>query len=1041
MNRRSTRYLLILLLHAPLAALHAADATSPQPVVPGGGAGSKTVVTVSASTAEFPRKSEGDVIELNDGRLLLVSMEFGGDGSDYARTRLVAHESADSGLTWERHRIITDTTPGDVNVYSPNLIHAKDGGILLLFHRYHGKGDGNRESFTLYAWKSADEGRTFAPFAEFAVKQDLALCNATVKRLASGRLLLPACGSEPGDHGPWGKYAAAVLYSDDDGRTWREASRRLNLPKRGAMEPHVEQTGDGRVLMVMRNQLGALHMSESADEGGHWSEPKPTGLTSPESCPELTRIPATGDLLIIWNNTFDAAFRSHYGKRSPLTAAVSRDHGKTWQHVRDIETDPTRAFSNPGCRFTRDGKAILNYWTCEYLPDWRMQDVIDLRVAVIDTAWFYGTPAGPSASPAAARETEFVLVAKDTPPAPIVVFSDAPPRTREAAIELAGYIERISGQRPAVLDGEPDPLPERALWVGVQPAVRRLFPQIDFEFAHPEEIVVAVDQQHAVVAGRDRWDPAQLDVLGRDGPIPGKQREYGTVNAVYTFLQDQLGVRWLWPGELGEDFQKRDRIAIRQPFEYRYHPQIRSRGGVFHFSSLGNKGYGRAHEWTLRQRLQLDSLEMAGGHGFSDWWERYHESHPDIFALQPDGTRSGFPNPRTVKLCQSNPQVWELWLENVAEDLKNDPNRSVFNASPNDGWTSGHCVCPQCCAWDHPDGEPRVFHWYKQSAERPALSDRDVTFANTLADLLEQRYPGRGYRVLMISYGHSRPAPVKARPADNVIMSLVANFFGRTGLVDRGSTRGDTYRQQFEAWAKIVPSMLWRPNTGSPAGWQQGLPDLHIRQTVRDLKDVAAANCEGIFIDGVWEHWATQGPLYYVLAQLVWNPAADADAVLDDYYRRGFGPAAGPVREYFEALEQARMSFTAQHGEAGVFSFPLLYTDELLDQSQTRLDRADAAVPADSIFAQRVAFVRAGLRYTRLQVENIGLMERYWRRTDDALAAAVKGNWAAIEQLIADHLYALNWGPLRPSTPRMLGLHPDHPNPKAKRAPPQKPDQ
>jgi hypothetical protein len=177
---------------------------------------------------------------------------------------------------------------------------------------------------------------------------------------------------------------------------------------------------------------------------------------------------------------------------------------------------------------------------------------------------------------------------------------------------------------------------------------------------------------------------------------------------------------------------------------------------------------------------------------------------------------------------------------------------------------------------------------------RPATSDRDVTFANKLGELLKQKYPGKDYRVLMLSYGHSRPAPVKARPADNVIMTIVANFFGRTGLVDRGSTRGDTYRQQFEAWAKIVPSMFWRPNTGSPAGWQQGLPDIHVAQTIRDFKDVAAANCIGIYIDGVWEHWATVGPLYYIMAQLAWNPAADADAILSDYYTRRSSPPRSP---------------------------------------------------------------------------------------------------------------------------------------------------
>ena len=272
-----------------------------------------------------------------------------------------------------------------------------------------------------------------------------------------------------------------------------------------------------------------------------------------------------------------------------------------------------------------------------------------------------------------------------------------------------------------------------------------------------------------------------------------------------------------------------------------------------------------------------------------------------------------------------------------------------------------------------------------------------------------------------------------ARPSQHVIMSIVANFYGRTVLVDRGSTRGDTYRQQFEAWSGIVSSMLWRPNTGSPAGWQQGLPDLSTQQTIRDLKDVAAAHCEGIFIDSVWEHWATQGPQYYVMAQLVWNPSAEPEAILADYYGRAFGPAAASVREYFEGLEKERMVFTATNNEAGLFSFPNLYTEGLLAESQVRLDQAAAAVPADSVFAKRVAFVQAGLTYTRLQMENCVLMEGYWSKPEEAVAERVKQNWVTLEKLVADHPYSINWGPVRPGSPRTLGLHPDFPNPKAKK--------
>lgn len=347
----------------------------------------RRIITVAESSPSYPRKSEGDIVELRDGRLLLIYMEFSGDGSDFARSRFVAQESADHGITWSGHRVIAETAAGDVNVYSPNLVRSSDGGILLTFMRQH---RATPLATTMYAWKSQDEGQTFEPFSDFMSGRDFSVCNAVVKRLRCGRLLLPVSCTSAGNANA---YDATALYSDDDGATWRQSANRVCLPMRGAMEPHVEQTRDGqRVLMVVRNQLGALFISESRDDGATWSLPQTTGLPSPESCPELTRIPSTGDLLMIWNNSpYDPAYASHFGKRCPLTAAVSKDDGRTWTHVRDIENDPLCAYSNPGCRFTQSGgAAVVNYWTCRYAEGGFMTDLIDERVALLDTDWFYG---------------------------------------------------------------------------------------------------------------------------------------------------------------------------------------------------------------------------------------------------------------------------------------------------------------------------------------------------------------------------------------------------------------------------------------------------------------------------------------------------------------------------------------------------------------------------------------------------------------------------------------------------------------------------
>ncbi len=70
------------------------------------------------------------------------------------------------------------------------------------------------------------------------------------------------------------------------------------------MEPEVIELIDGRVMMIVRTQLGYIANSYSSDGGDTWSEPGRLSVQAPEAPATLRRIPATGDLLLIWNNTF-----------------------------------------------------------------------------------------------------------------------------------------------------------------------------------------------------------------------------------------------------------------------------------------------------------------------------------------------------------------------------------------------------------------------------------------------------------------------------------------------------------------------------------------------------------------------------------------------------------------------------------------------------------------------------------------------------------------------------------------------------------------
>ena len=327
---------------------------------------------------------KGGLVELRDGRLMGVIRG------------LLKFYSEDRGRTYSE--------PEPILANGEQIIgHGDPGGVLRLKSgaigmTYFGPvtpddlpkfGPAGRARFedeqrALFFRKSTDEGETWGPAHRVAgpgVILSYAL-HDTMIRLQSGRLIWPCYGGVEGytptnpprveglDRGighlwyPESLTPTRIYYSDDEGERWSVSEDELMLwidGGRGNLdamhEPTVAEAKDGRLALLARcGQMRAVQ-SFSYDQGETWTLPELSELNSSNAPIRVRRIPATGDLMVVWNQVTAAEHRAGYG-RERLSAAISKDSGRSWTNFRNIHVSPGLDESPRGSdpeppRFTR----------------------------------------------------------------------------------------------------------------------------------------------------------------------------------------------------------------------------------------------------------------------------------------------------------------------------------------------------------------------------------------------------------------------------------------------------------------------------------------------------------------------------------------------------------------------------------------------------------------------------------------------------------------------------------------------------------------
>ncbi len=577
-----------------------------------------------------------------------------------------------------------------------------------------------------------------------------------------------------------------------------------------------------------------------------------------------------------------------------------------------------------------------------------------------------------------------VTLVRDGQPAALIVIPDSPAQVVEyAARELAHHVRRASGATLETVR-EAD-LGDRAgsrVFIGACEATAAA--GINVTSLPPEGWVARIVGEDLFLAGSDR-SGYQLY-----GPVWA-----GSLWATYELLETELGVRWLWPGELGEFVPTADTIVLpdldRTGAPAFLQRSLRSAmalaGNRMGPEMLESEGYRQAQAdervWLRRMRMG-NTVTFTYGHAFGDWWERFGDAHPEWFNLLPNGRREPLGHPSHISMCVAEPGLHEQIVAEWWQRRQEHPDGPVnVNCCEND--TAGLCVCDRCLAWDVlPPGqtpEERMAlvreRWetltpdrYRWDTGLGSLSDRYARFYLAVQELAREHDPDA--MVFGYAYGNYREPPREVRLNADVIIGYVPGIRFPASAEERQSRR-----DEWQGWADAGASLLLRPNYFL---YGYCMPYVFAEQFGREFGFCARNGMIGTDFDSLTGMWATQGPNLYMLGRMHATPLADPQAVLAEYYA-GFGPAAEEVRAYFDYWEARSEELIA--GMSGgwheyVARLHEIWTEEMFAQARPLLDAARSAADGPE-FAARVAFLEQGFEHARLTAE----VSRVFATTDD----------------------------------------------------------
>ncbi len=428
-----------------------------------------------------------------------------------------------------------------------------------------------------------------------------------------------------------------------------------------------------------------------------------------------------------------------------------------------------------------------------------------------------------------------------------IVLPDEPNAVEKtAARELSEHFKLVTGADFKTV-AEKDVAPDAKSLIFLGDTAKA--PKKDYRF---DEILIKMDDGNLILAGHERR---------------------GCLYAVYSFLQDVVGVRWWAPEETF--IPKKPTLVIPDDLSISYAPQMISRE-MYHRKA-------QPEVFSARMKGNGHLTPEYGGavriihfvHSFYKYLPpaKYFDTHPDWYS-EIDGKRTH----ERAQLCLTNDEMIEELTKNVLDTLRKHPDAKMIDISQNDWY--GFCTCEKCKAMDEAEGSHAGTLLY---------------MLNRVAEAVEKEFPD--VLVETLAYQYTRKPPKHIQPRDNVLIRLCTIECSYIQPLDGEQNR--EFAADMEGWSKLAKHLfIWDyvTNYNDYIG-----PHPNLRVLAPNVRYFVKHGAIGLFEEGEGDDFCELKN--WLLMRVMWEPDLDEDELIDEFLRGYYGEAVAPMlQEYWDVL-------------------------------------------------------------------------------------------------------------------------------------------